>query len=178
MRSYNLKHTLTSLFITVIILVLTDILFSTIFPLIGLMDFRFSLNMLIVLYLGFKLDHPFLAILVFVIQYFHSLFTIEGWAMGTFSGVLVCIIIGIVREIIHFNSKFMVILIVQIFQIVWFVIMAGMVYLKLGDTHYVLVKLMNFIPASVALSLLSPFFFSLFDRIWRVQADQMLEGEA
>ena len=35
------------------------------------------------MFLGLRLESPFIALLVFIISYFHSLFTIDGWEVGT-----------------------------------------------------------------------------------------------
>ena len=96
--------------------------------------------------------------------------------MGTVTGILVCILISFVKDIIHLKTKVMTFLMVQLFQFVWFLIMGIMIYLKLDDMTYVWTRLVNFIPVSVIVSFLSPFVFPTLDRIWVSREDQILEG--
>ncbi|MFZ9001597.1 MAG: hypothetical protein ACO20H_09850 [Bacteriovoracaceae bacterium] len=176
MQTNDLKSGLVSISLTLIFLLITDILFSSLLPLIGLGQFRFSLHILFILYLGLRIRTPYIAIFIFLIEYFHSIFTIEGWAMGTVTGILVCILISFVKDIIHLKTKVMTFLMVQLFQFVWFLIMGIMIYLKLDDMTYVWTRLVNFIPVSVIVSFLSPFVFPTLDRIWVSREDQILEG--
>ena len=90
----ELKHHLGSLFLTLIILILFEILTTAFFPALGIKNYRIPFNILIVLYMGFKVESPFIAIFIFVLQYFHSFFSVEGWEMGTIAGISICIIIG------------------------------------------------------------------------------------
>lgn len=162
----NITDIIPSFILTLIMLLVLDIICATIFPLIGLTNFRLPFNILIVLYLGFKLEHPILGILILILQYTHSFFTVEGWAMGTAAGIIVWTIVSYVRDLLHFSSSFVTGFVTEIFQLVWFALVAILLYLKLGSVDYILVKFWRFIPASILLSILAPSFFSLLDRIW------------
>jgi len=131
-------------------------------------------NVLIVLFLGFKLENPYLALMIVVVQYFHSIFTIEGWEMGTISGVLICIIISYLRDILHFTSSIVTILVTQMFQFIWFVILSSLLYLKLGSFNYIVEKFWRFIPESIVISLVAPFFFSVLDKVWGVREEGLM----
>ncbi len=93
-----------SLFFTILLLLILELVSSTFFPILGLAKFRPAFNILVVLYVGFKLETPFLAIIVFALQYFHSFFSIEGWSAGTFAGIVICMIISYLRDMIHFST--------------------------------------------------------------------------
>ena len=175
MQTNDLKSGLISISLTLVFLLITDIVFSSLLPLIGLGQFRFSLHILFILYLGLRISSPYIAIFIFLIEYFHSLFTIESWAMGTFTGILICLLISVVKDIIHLKTKLMTFLMVQLFQLVWFVIVALMIYLKLDDMSYVWARLINFIPVSIIISFLSPFLFPILDRIWASRDDHLLQ---
>lgn len=174
----KLSDALPSLLITLLMLILLEIIGSTLFPVLGLAKYRLPFNILIILFLGFKLETPILSFLILVVQYFHSLFTIEGWAMGTFAGVFVCILISYFRELIHFSSSVVTVIITQIFQIVWFIFVSGILYFKVGSFGPVLEKLYRFLPESIVISLLAPFFFSLLDKIWKVSEQGVMGDNA
>lgn len=165
------------LFITVLMLIVLEVISSAFLPLFGINKYMIPFNVLIVLFLGFKLENPYLAIMILVVQYFHSLFTIEGWEMGTIAGVLICIVISYLRDILHFTSSIVTITVTQLFQCLWFVIISALLYLKLGSIDYIYEKLWRFLPESIVLSLMAPFFFSILDKIWGVR-DEGLMGES
>lgn len=164
----RLKSMLPSLLITLLVLIVLEIVSTTLLPLMGLIKYRLPFNVLIVLFLGFKLETPWLAILVFITQYCHSFFSNEGWAIGTFTGTLVCISVSYVRDMIHFNTSLATVVITQLFQCMWVLLVSAMIYIQTGNTAYIVEKLWRFLPEGLAISLLSPFFFSVLDKVWKI----------
>ena len=152
---------------SLLILILLEILSTTIFPVIGLDIFRIPFNILLILFMSFKLETASLPFLIFVVQYVHSFFTIEGWEIGTIAGIIVALIISYSKEIIHF-SYFFTVIVTQIFQMVWFLIVALLFYSKGSDFSFLLDRFLKFLPESIAASLAAPFFFSLLDKIWDI----------
>ncbi len=165
---------LPSLFITILILFILEVLSTTILPLFGLMNYMIPFNVLIILFLGFKIESPYLALIIFAIQYSHSMFTIEGWEMGTIAGVMICIVISYLRDLLHFTSSIITIITTQMFQLLWFLVTSSLLYLKLSDTEYIIHKFWRFIPESIVISLLAPLFFSLLDKVWRVKDEGLM----
>jgi len=106
--------------LTLLLLIILEVLTATVLPLIGIENYQVPFNILIVLYLSFKLDNPYLAVLIFIVQFFHSLFSIEGWAIGTFIGVLISRVIYIFKETVQFFTFPLVILVVQASFLLWF----------------------------------------------------------
>lgn len=173
----QMKDTIFPLLFTLIILVILEIFSTSLLPLFGTCEVPHSFNILVVLFLGFKVESPYIAILILVTQYFHSFFSIEGWEMGTIAGIVICVTISYLKDLIHFTSSAITILVTQIFQLVWFSIVAGLTFMKLGEFTYVIDKFWRFIPESLIISFLAPFFFAIFDRIWRVESEGMLGNE-
>lgn len=165
------------LFITVLILIVLEVISSAFLPLFGVNKYMIPFNVLIVLFLGFKLENPYLAVMILVVQYFHSMFTIEGWEMGTIAGVIICIVISYLRDVLHFTSSIVTITVTQLFQVLWFIVISSLLYLKLGSFEYVVEKFWRFLPESIILSLMAPFFFSILDKVWGVR-DEGLMGES
>ena len=116
----NLKDIIFPLIKTILLLFFLELMTTAVFPMIGLVNHRIPFNILIVLYLGLRLETPYLAILILCVQYFHSFFSVEGWEMGTVTGIVICIIVSYIREMMHFSSWGMTIVITQLFQLLWF----------------------------------------------------------
>ncbi len=161
---------------TLILLFILELFTTAVFPMIGLGNYRVPFNILFVLFMGLRLETPYLAILIFIVQYFHSFFSVEGWEMGTVSGIVICIVVSYVRDMIHFSSWSMTMLITFIFQVFWFFVISLLVYIQLGSFEYVFEKGWRFIPQSIIIALLSPVFFYLLNRMWRVD-DRGLLGD-
>lgn len=163
-----------SFIMTVLILIVLEIMVTTILPIFGIEHYRLPFNILIILFLAFKLETPLISLLILAVQLFYSIFSVEGWAYGAFAGVLICIIISYLRDMLHFNSNIFTIIVTQIFQVIWFLIVSILIYLRMGSTEYILIKLGRFLPESIVISLLAPFFFVLLDNIWKVQEQGLL----
>ena len=165
------------LFITVLILIVLEVLSSALFPFMGMIRYRIPFNVLIVLYLAFKLRTSWLPVMILVIQWFHSFFSIEGWEMGTIAGVLVSLVVSYLRDLLDFSSKPITIVLTQIFQCLWVAVIAGLFALKGAEGHYLIDKLWRFIPESMIASLLAPTFFIALDKIWSSQQGGILGDE-
>ena len=147
---------------------LLEVLSSTLLPLVGLNQYRIPFNILVILFMGFKLNTPYIGLLIFSVQYLHGFFSVEGWELGTIAGVLIAVLLSYLKELIHFTSATITIFVTQVFQILWFLIISSLIYLKTEDLNYIAEKFWRFFPESVIISLMAPFFFAVFDNIWRV----------
>lgn len=161
---------------TVLLLIVLELFTTAVFPMIGLENYRVPFNILFVLFLGLRLETPYLAVLIFVVQYFHSFFSVEGWEMGTIAGIVICIVVSYVRGMIHFSSWSMTMMITFVFQILWFFVVSLLVYIQVGSFGYVFDKAWRFLPQSIVIALISPLFFYLLNRMWRVE-DRGLLGD-
>ena len=163
--------------ITLLILIVLEIFSTALIPMLGLTKYRIPFNVLIILYLGFKMETPYTSILILVLQYTHSFFTIEGWEMGTIAGVMICIVISYLKDLLHLSSSIITIFITQLFQFLWFAIVSTLLYLKEDNFSYIIEKFWRFLPESIIISLLAPFFFGILDVIWRAETERSL-GES
>ena len=133
----NLKDIIFPLIKTIMLLFFLELMTTAVFPMIGLVNYRIPFNILIVLYLGLRLETPYLAILILCVQYFHSFFSVEGWEMGTVTGIVICIIVSYIREMMHFSSWGMTIVITQLFQLLWFLVQSLLIYVLMGNPDYI-----------------------------------------
>lgn len=174
MMKIRTTDVLPRLFITILVLIVLEVVTSAILPLFGLNRYMLPFNVLIVLYLGFKLENPYLAVMIICVQFFHSIFSIEGWEIGTIAGVLICVVISYLRDVLHFTNTVVTIFVTQIFQSLWFLIVSSLLYLKLGNVEFIIEKFWKFIPESVIISILAPMFFAFFDKIWGVKDEGLM----
>lgn len=170
----KLKNAIPSLLITLVILIILEIITTAFFPALGVSVVRLPFHVLLVLYVAFKLDSPLISLIIFSIEYVHGFFSIEGWAIGTFTGVMIGIIISYLRDLIHFSTSLATILIIQLFQIVWFVITSFLIYLREDDYAFLIDRSWKFIPESVIISVLSPLLFIVLDKIWKLDKESMV----
>lgn len=173
----NVKDTIFPLIKTLILLFILELMTTAIFPIIGLTNYRIPFNILLVLFMGLRLETPYLSVLIFVAQYFHSFFSVEGWELGTIAGVVICVVVSYVREMIHFSSWTMTILITWVFQILWFFLTSLMIYLRMGSGDYIFQKAIRFLPESIIIAILSPVFFILLNKMWKID-DRGILGES
>jgi hypothetical protein len=169
---YSISDILLGLVKTIVLLVILEIFSTAILPAIGIVNFKPAFSVLIVLFMAFKLETPILPYLILIIQYVHSAFSIEGWGIGTLAGIIVALSVRYLRDLLQFSSAISTIVVVQIFQMAWFVMVAFMLCLKMGDFSPFFNILWRYTPESFLLSLLSPFFFLILDKVWLVNRKQ------
>ena len=160
------KRTIVPLLASILVLIFLEIASTAFLPVFG--SYRVPFYILLTLFMAFRLETVYLPFLILVVQYVHSFFSVEGWEMGTIAGIIVCIIIAYFKDILHFSSYFITVIVTQLSQIVWFGVVASLLYLKGADGAFFIDKLWRFIPESLVASLMAPIFISLFDKIWNI----------
>jgi len=169
----KINQLIRSLLWTILLLLALDFTSATILFTMGVTSFKPPFEILIILYLGFRINSSILPILVLIIQFFHQAFSTDGWSLGTFTGVLICILLNYLRELIDISNKISTIIVVQICQILWFVFVTGIICMKMGDFGLFFSRLGLFLPESIFISLLSPFLFDLLNSIWKETEEGM-----
>ena len=136
---------------TCLLLIFLEIFTTAFLPSIGIENFKPAFSVLIVLFLAFKFDNPFLPYLIFITQYLHSIFSIEGWAIGTLAGILVSLSLRFLKDLLDFSTAISTIIVVQIFQLAWFLLISLMLSIKLGTFASFLSIFWQFVPESFVL---------------------------
>lgn len=167
---YSIQEVILGFFKTAILLIILEIFTSSVLPALGIIDFKPAFNILIVLFLALKLEVVFLPFLILFYQYIHSVFSIEGWAPGAFAGILIAISVRYVKDMLNFSSALSTIIVVQVFQIAWFLLVALIFSIKLGDFSHFIPVFLRYLPESFFLSLISHHFFLLLDDFWQVNS--------
>ena len=176
MRS-EIKNVVAPMLITLVILIVLEVFATSLLPVFGVKQFILPFNIAVVLFFGFRFQTPYLSVFILIVQYFHSFFTVEGWEPGTIAGIAVCIVISYLRELIHFSSAAATMIVTQIFQTFWFVVVSGLIYMRMGDVTYIVDKFWRFVPESIVISLLSPFLFLIFEKVWSMSEGGLLGDE-
>jgi hypothetical protein len=173
----SFKNVIPAFSLTILIFVLLEIIVSAVLPMFGLTNVRLPFNVLIILYFGFRFNSPYLAIIILLIQVVHGLFSVEGWAIGTITGIFITILISYLKDMINLSSKFVTSVITQIFMIAWLAMLALLLYVKSAPMDYITAKLWRFLPESFLVSLIAPFLFPLFDKIWNYREEGQITGD-
>lgn len=119
-----------------------------------------------IIYLGVKWDSPYRPIYILILNLIHATFSTEGWAIGTFLGVLLAMPLSSLREIIHFNSNLVLTIFSFFFHLVWFFL--GTIIFAMKNDNYELIKLysMPILFKSLFLSFCTPVIFKILERFW------------
>jgi hypothetical protein len=165
-----------SFVITLAILLGLEIVTSTLLPAIGWKEYRLTFNVLIILFLAIRLESPLVPWMIMGLQIVHSIFSIEGWALGTLAGLIVMLSANYLKEILQLTSAFMTMFTVQLFQFIWYLSVTLVICLKISDFDKFGLILWSFIPGSILLSLISPLLFWIMESIWRVPSDSGPRG--
>lgn len=172
----SISQTLFSFAMTLLLLIGFEIVTATILPAFGWKEYRLTFNVLIILFLAIRLNSASVPWMILGLQVLHSIFSVEGWALGTLAGVIVMISANYLKELLHLTTAFMTMLIVQFFQVIWFVTVSVIICLKISDFSKFGMIVWSFIPGSILLSLISPMLFWLLGTIWRVPSDSGPRG--
>lgn len=107
---------------------------------------------------------------ILALQLVHSVFSIEGWALGTMAGITAGIVAGYIKEVLDFSTPLLTMITVQIFQVFWFLFITIVISLKVGSFDHFASHFFSALPGTIILSVMSPGVFFLLDKIW--SADQ------
>lgn len=162
---------LISFAITMALLTGLEVVTSTLLPALGWHEYRLTFNVLIIIFLAIRLDSPAVPWMIMGLQMIHSVFSIEGWALGTLAGLIVMMSANYLKEVLHLTTAFMTMITVQLFQIIWYVTVTLVICLKISNFDKFGMIMWSFIPGSILLSLISPILFWIMENIWRVPSD-------
>ena len=162
----RLTRLIFSLVMTIAILIALEIASSALLPAFGWRESRLAFNVVIILFMAFKISTPLLPWFVMMLQLVHAGFSVEGWALGTLVGIFVSLIASYLKEILQFSTAIMTIITVQIFQVIWYIATLTIISLKLGHFNNFGMMFWNVLPGTFLLSLVSPLLFNLLNRVW------------
>ncbi len=171
----NITRSFLLLSITILIVISLEIISQVLFSIFGLSNYFLRFDILAIIYLILRYSVYYIAVFIFIIEYINSFFTLESWEIGTISGIALFIMISILKNFIDFTSNIMNIFVIQLFQVIWFLVTSYIIFTKLGNWEYLVDRLWYFIPCSFIISFLSPFCFLIFDKIWNWKGELILD---
>ncbi len=174
---YQLKKSIAPIGASLLILILLEIFSTTFLPIIGLTSYRIPFNILLSLYVSFKLDTIYPPLFIFMIHYIHSFFSVEGWETGTIAGVTACFTISYFKDIVHLSSYTTTVIFTQIFQFFWPCITGILLYFKGASISFLIDKFWRFIPESIFIAFMAPLIYPLLDKIWDVSDETTLRND-
>lgn len=173
---YRVSELLISFMVTVFLLTVLEIFSTAFVPALGLSHIMIPFNILLILFIAFRVQTPYVPLIVLGIQVFHSVFTVEGWAHGTLTGVLTCVLINYLKDIVELKTSGMTILVTFFASIFWFLLSGIFYFISVRNLDIVIDRFIGSIPECLILALLAPFFFIILDKIWRVDAHRVMEA--
>jgi len=162
---------MTAFAISLGILIGLEIITSSLLPALGWYEYRLTFNVLIIIFLAIRLNSASLPWMIIGFQVIHSVFSVEGWALGTFASLIVMLVANYLKELLHLTTALVTMVTVQLFQLVWHVTVTLVICLKISNFEKFGMILWSFIPGSILLSFISPLLFWLLERIWRVPSE-------
>lgn len=166
---------LIALLMTAALLIGLEVVTATLLPLLNWHEYRLTFHVLIIIFMAIRLHTPLTPWMILVLQLVHSAFSVEGWAIGTFAGIIVLLSANYLKEVLHLTTAFMTMITVQLFQIIWFVTVTSIICLKISDFSKFGMVLWSFVPGSFVLSFISPFLFWFLEKIWRASSESSRE---
>ena len=163
----RLSDIIVAFLMTLALLLGFEVITATLLPAIGWNEFRLTFHVLIIIFLAIRLESPLTPWMILILQFVHSAFSIEGWAIGTLSGLAILVSANYLKDLLQLTSALMTMITVQLFQIIWFLTVTCIICLKISDFSKFMMILWSFIPGSILLSIISPLIFWLLGRIWR-----------
>lgn len=167
----RLSQLLISFAISLGFLIGLEIVTATFLPAMGWHEYRLTFNVLIIIFIAIRLDSPLVPWMIMALQMVHSLFSVEGWALGTLAGLIVMISANYLKEVLHLTTAFMTMFTVQLFQMIWHFTVTLVICLKISNFDKFGIILWSFIPGSILLSFIAPVLFWLLEQVWKVPSE-------
>ncbi len=166
MLTFKIKDFIWMIIKTLVIVFIFDFLSSSFFPTFQQTYLFPSFHILIVIYFAFFQPAARLPFLILLVELFHSIFTVEGWALGTLTGCIVANILVLVKDTIQFSSFVATFFLVYAVQVLWSVISGIFLSIKLENwmilkSYFQFSLIQGIILGLVALPLLK-----LLEKIW------------
>ncbi len=164
-----------SFILTIILLILVEVITTTIFPLFGMSTIRFSFFTLLVLFLSFYKNTNWIVLHIIAFSYIHSIFSVETWYLSSFIGILTSIVVAYFSELIHLSNRLVTMFFVLIFQIGMMLFRSIVFYLRGNNFEYIFQNFMGHLFEIAFLTILAPFAFDILSIVWTIKTESIEE---
>lgn len=166
MFTFRIKDYIWMMFKTLFLVFILDFFSSSLFPTFQQTYFFPSFHILIIVFFSFFQPAERIPFLVLITASFHSIFTIEGWAVGTITGLIVANILVLIKDTIQFSSFIATFLMVYAIQVFWSLILGTLLSIKL-ENWYILKSYLSFsLVQGIILGIVALPIFKLLEKIW------------
>ncbi len=166
----RIEFILYRLFWTSLLLIVSNIFFTTLFPFVFNIGFRPSLNVVILLFLAYRLQGNSLPFIILFFQSVHGAFTAQGWAFATLAGIGVGLIISRIKDMVHFYLSWVQVAFTFVFSWIYFFILSFFMYLKTEELSFFYLNLGTELAESLFSAALAPFIFKVMKKIWKTDS--------
>jgi hypothetical protein len=153
---------------TVLICVGFDLFFMIFFPLLSLKWVAVSITQVAIIFLSFTVGFSWLPYGILFLQLSHSLFTLEGWALGTLIGSLLCLIMTRLKAMIQLTGPVSIMITTYLMQLVWCIMAGILTSLRNHDWKFFQMFANQGLTYGIVTALLAPIIFIVLRRIWLV----------
>lgn len=168
---FRLSDIFVSYALTILLLLCFEVTTATILPLLGWYEYRLTFNVIVIIFFAIRLNMSFVPWMILGLQLIHSVFSIEGWAVGTFAGLGVMILASYLKDLIHLTNALMTMIVAIVFQTFWYLLVTFIICLKISSFDSFTSILWSFLPSSLFLSLIAPLIFWSLEKIWKTSND-------
>lgn len=169
----GLQNSFISFLISILLLILVEVITTTILPLVGLGAIRFSFFTLLILFVSFYKNSNLISLYIIVFSFVHSIFSVETWYLSAFIGIFSSVVVAYFSELINLSNNIVTMLFVLIFQFVMVFARTIVFYLRGNNLEYIFHNFVGHLFEIFILTLLSPFVFELLSVIWASKSDSM-----
>lgn len=173
MIKYSSAELIIAMLQTLVLVVFFNVLMATVLPSFQLYSGRFSVSVMVVIFLSLFVRNLFLPFFILILLYIHSFFTIEPWAMAGISALTLCALIGAVRHLLNFRSRISIAPVTLIGYLIWYLILGLLLSFKTGEFNFFISYLIDGLWSGAVLACISPFIFIFLDYIWKIKRSAM-----
>jgi len=165
--SSKLVFRILSLFLTLLIVFAANLFSSVSLPWLGVTTLKFHFHLLVILFFLFYIKDDYISLYILIIEIVNSLFTSQGWEIGTLSGIMLVAISYIFKDLIQLSNVISTALYSFFFLTLRYFIFGFIYYTKIHSLDFLWSGLWYNILENIFLSILSPFVFVILRFIWK-----------
>jgi hypothetical protein len=162
----NQSNFLIKSLVTIGVFVIAEICIASIFSFFIGVHLRFFLLGVVCTYLSLKVQHARIPYLIFALCLSHSVFTSEGWAINTFIGILLYLVMSALREKVNLGSFFSLVCFYFISLFSWDLLRSIIWSMKSARISLIPEMISADILSNLILALITPLLVKLFASVW------------
>ena len=155
-----------STFYTFIFIACWNFLVMSALPELRFMDFRLDISSLFVVFFALKKRGPWLPWAVLLVESMQGLFSVTGSGHNIIAGLFVLMIANILKEFINVKLTLASLFFVQVLLVIRYMILSLFWAIKLEAFSALPEMMVDYLPQSFVMTLLSIPLFKLFEKIW------------